>query len=148
MTCSICLRGIDKDMLQLPCKHCFHTQCILPWFRSSNRSHGCCPECRNNPYNSDIIHSSATIFQIAATAAKRKDASASSKQAHAMYVKKRLDFAKVKKEERAFRQQNANVVKEMNRLKRKVISAQVSLHKSKKTVCRLHPIVPILVNTD
>ncbi|GKE01969.1 zinc finger, CCHC-type containing protein, partial [Tanacetum coccineum] len=42
--CPICLEKIrtGDDLKELPCKHAFHTDCIAPWFQSSNT----CPYCR------------------------------------------------------------------------------------------------------
>mmetsp|Transcript_5127 Transcript_5127/g.7718 ORF Transcript_5127/g.7718 Transcript_5127/m.7718 type:complete len:112 (+) Transcript_5127:12-347(+) len=40
--CSICME-VHESGLVLPCKHSFHTECILPWLHSSNK----CPNCRN-----------------------------------------------------------------------------------------------------
>lgn len=35
--------GIDTEASQLPCKHFFHTDCIVPWLNRSNT----CPLCRH-----------------------------------------------------------------------------------------------------
>eukprot|EP00357_Protocruzia_adherens_P035803 CAMPEP_0115008744 /NCGR_PEP_ID=MMETSP0216-20121206/22132_1 /TAXON_ID=223996 /ORGANISM="Protocruzia adherens, Strain Boccale" /LENGTH=137 /DNA_ID=CAMNT_0002376285 /DNA_START=45 /DNA_END=458 /DNA_ORIENTATION=- len=44
--CSICYELMQRGDLvrQLPCRHVFHDQCILPWFKAH---HGC-PNCRYN----------------------------------------------------------------------------------------------------
>jgi hypothetical protein len=44
--CSICQAEIKKDeeSLSLSCKHCFHKNCIFPWFNISSK----CPNCRTN----------------------------------------------------------------------------------------------------
>ena len=47
-TCSICMESIgmepveDAPCVSLPCKHHFHKECILPWFKENNK----CPDCR------------------------------------------------------------------------------------------------------
>ncbi|WMV08182.1 hypothetical protein MTR67_001567 [Solanum verrucosum] len=43
--CSICMEefGIDTEASQLPCKHFFHNDCIVPWLNRSNT----CPLCRH-----------------------------------------------------------------------------------------------------
>lgn len=46
--CAICLSSIhlnEKNSYELECKHVFHTDCIVKWFRNSN---GNCPCCWNN----------------------------------------------------------------------------------------------------
>ena len=48
--CSICLENINKEQsYTLPeCNHCFHTNCIMHWFRIGNTN---CPYCNNNGVN-------------------------------------------------------------------------------------------------
>lgn len=42
-TCSICLKVFVKnETVTLPCKHCFHRVCIVPWLQTTNS----CPVCR------------------------------------------------------------------------------------------------------
>ena len=44
--CAICINDIKSDEnYKLECNHCFHIDCIVKWFRSSN---GNCPCCWNN----------------------------------------------------------------------------------------------------
>lgn len=42
--CAVCLEKFKAGdgLLQLPCKHVFHHECMLPWFRIRSR----CPYCR------------------------------------------------------------------------------------------------------
>ncbi|KAF9178290.1 hypothetical protein BGZ51_007896 [Haplosporangium sp. Z 767] len=44
LECSVCKEEFTKegDLLQLPCKHIFHEDCIKPWLKVS----GTCPTCR------------------------------------------------------------------------------------------------------
>lgn len=48
--CSICLENINNEQnYKLPeCNHCFHTNCIMHWFRIGNCN---CPYCNNNGVN-------------------------------------------------------------------------------------------------
>lgn len=48
--CSICKENYDESTkYTIPeCNHVFHTECIVSWFRGSNRSD--CPLCRDNGY--------------------------------------------------------------------------------------------------
>lgn len=50
--CGICLSAyIDEDkLLLLPCKHYFHYDCCMSWYRS-NDNVNTCPLCRSNIYN-------------------------------------------------------------------------------------------------
>jgi len=42
--CSICLLELDNGEIskKLPCRHCFHGECIIPWLKKTNS----CPVCR------------------------------------------------------------------------------------------------------
>eukprot|EP00112_Aurelia_sp_Birch-Aquarium-sp1_P006704 Seg1734.6 transcript_id=Seg1734.6/GoldUCD/mRNA.D3Y31 product="E3 ubiquitin-protein ligase RNF181" protein_id=Seg1734.6/GoldUCD/D3Y31 len=42
--CPICLAEFHQDEVnkKLPCKHCFHGECIIPWLKKTNS----CPVCR------------------------------------------------------------------------------------------------------
>lgn len=36
--CAVCKEEfkIDEELKQIPCKHCFHTDCIMPWLNQVN----------------------------------------------------------------------------------------------------------------
>ena len=42
--CTICLTSftLDETVWQLPCQHCYHSDCIAPWVKY----HNSCPTCR------------------------------------------------------------------------------------------------------
>lgn len=44
--CAICMEDfrLNEEAKKLPCKHCFHDQCIKEWLKL----HGTCPVCRKN----------------------------------------------------------------------------------------------------
>ncbi|WOH15744.1 hypothetical protein DCAR_0935288 [Daucus carota subsp. sativus] len=43
--CAVCQDDFEKDMVvkQMPCKHVYHSQCLLPWLEL----HNSCPVCRH-----------------------------------------------------------------------------------------------------
>ena len=41
-SCSICLQDLSVETVMLPCAHCFHKKCIVPWLQL----HNSCPCCR------------------------------------------------------------------------------------------------------
>ena len=44
ISCAICLKTYKQGdkVFFLPCQHCFHVPCIMPWFNSNH----VCPQCR------------------------------------------------------------------------------------------------------
>ncbi|XP_076057660.1 E3 ubiquitin-protein ligase RNF181-like [Oratosquilla oratoria] len=42
--CPVCLKewAVEEEVVKLPCKHEFHTTCIMPWLKKTNS----CPLCR------------------------------------------------------------------------------------------------------
>ena len=54
-TCSLCLEPYSEGdrVLKLPCGHSYHTDCVRPWFDSTQCKARSCPTCRQNPLISD-----------------------------------------------------------------------------------------------
>ena len=53
MTCVICLEAIHDNSYEIPeCKHLFHTNCIISWFRHGYKS---CPLCLDCGTPSNLI---------------------------------------------------------------------------------------------
>ncbi len=51
-TCPICMNDMTEYICQLPCKHSFHSPCILYW-AAQNKS--TCPICRQEMFNNKNI---------------------------------------------------------------------------------------------
>ena len=46
IVCAVCKESFDADggfLHKLPCSHCFHCDCIIPWLKQ----HNSCPVCRS-----------------------------------------------------------------------------------------------------
>ena len=60
-TCSVCLEPVrstnSAGTKRLTCGHSFHTDCILPWFATSDE----CPSCRRNQASDPFIKFRNTI---------------------------------------------------------------------------------------
>ena len=62
VNCPICFENVEDDKYILPeCKHTYHTNCIMTWFRTGNKS---CPMCRNNGINSGNSSSCISLTHI------------------------------------------------------------------------------------
>lgn len=66
--CSICLDTCDAEdaiyLTHLPCKHIFHSKCIIPYFLKSRTSS--CPLCRQQVDVTDSASVSITIPEVSA----------------------------------------------------------------------------------
>lgn len=52
--CAVCLKPYEagETVKQLPCKHTFHSTCIVPWLEKTNS----CPMCRHELKTDDAIY--------------------------------------------------------------------------------------------
>ncbi|KAL5481709.1 hypothetical protein EMCRGX_G021937 [Ephydatia muelleri] len=52
--CSVCKDSfnLDEELLQLPCKHVFHRDCIMPWLQMRDT----CPTCRFSINSNESFH--------------------------------------------------------------------------------------------
>lgn len=56
--CAICYNDEKPMNYTMPCKHSFHTFCLMKWWDNRDRTH-CpisCPLCRYEPSNDEIEH--------------------------------------------------------------------------------------------
>lgn len=74
-TCTICHDEFpdDAEVVELPCKHCYHGDCIMPWLET----HNTCPVCRTELPTDNPGHEAAR------TATAARDSSGSAGQAAA-----------------------------------------------------------------
>ena len=144
--CSVCQSDCKgNDSITLPCSHVFHVGCIMPWFRSSHRAHGSCPQCRDNPFDATEVYGSSSVFALISAAARRKKTLPVVKKAYENFLKKKTCLKDTKKELAAFKKNNNGILKELRRLQKKVDAAEYSTARAKKSLCRLHPVVPVLI---
>lgn len=57
-TCAICLSDfeVDDDVLQLPCNHVFHSECVCRWLHRSRRCPMRCPQFVLPPEDPHVLH--------------------------------------------------------------------------------------------
>lgn len=41
-SCPVCLGELSDDVMEMPCHHYFHKECLIPWLNKTNS----CPSCR------------------------------------------------------------------------------------------------------
>jgi len=58
-TCAICIEDFSDgdNLVQLPCSHQFHTDCIVPWLTERRPV---CPLCKHDVRPEDFLHDSRT----------------------------------------------------------------------------------------
>lgn len=80
--CAICMEDfrLNEEAKKLPCKHCFHEQCIKEWLKL----HGTCPVCRKNLNGEDTSQREYIAEAQAAAAASEESASSQSESTVAM----------------------------------------------------------------
>jgi hypothetical protein len=57
ITCAVCLEELyqESNGKKLPCRHCFHADCILSWLKI----HNTCPSCRQEFPTDDVEYERA-----------------------------------------------------------------------------------------
>lgn len=61
--CYICLSPISNNLSLKPCKHCFCSQCILPWLRNSQTCPTCCQLVQGSKHDDVIEQRAKTLNQ-------------------------------------------------------------------------------------
>lgn len=122
--CAICHENIDlpnSSIYKLPeCNHCYHTNCIMTWFRTGKNT---CPLCNNHGVNQNntatsnnhIMSSSLSgytwdykkkllehDYKIMRRFARKKEAPQELKKQVNMLIKLEKNFKQIKKEKRTF----------------------------------------------
>lgn len=95
--CSICYNKLleGENIYMLPeCGHCYHTDCIVAWFRVE-KSNGKCPLCgnRGDNNNEDLYTAYITKFRLISNHVRRKESPAWLKSEYNKYlgIKKKLE---------------------------------------------------------
>lgn len=101
--CPICLDPLDHDVCELEeCKHKFHSNCIVKWFRSQ---HTTCPLCKNQPNELLSEKSAKCRFLELKKQLRRKDAPKALVQAFKKLDKLKNKVKKRKAKRKALRAQ-------------------------------------------
>ena len=137
--CSICQTeiGAEGDAHTLPCNHCFHTSCIIQWFRSEN-SHGTCPECRQTEPNQlsfpDIQQRCTALRRYS----RRKNAPPALKKLVLQLKNAEESLAEGKRTLREHRREHQPAITQLHTLRRRNFSKCHSIRKIKRKIAYYH----------
>jgi hypothetical protein len=105
--CCICLEKLENNKYKIPeCKHEFHNECLLTYFRVSNNTS--CPLCRNIRQSSNL----KTILNYS----RRKNANKKIVNEVKKYKKFQLLEKEIKKELKIFRKTHKEILDKRNKL--------------------------------
>lgn len=115
--CSICLEPIAEGKgHQLECKHTFHVDCIMKWFREGNSSS--CPVCRADGESTNLsyfdVRSRCTYLR---RKARNKNAPAELKRLYKKLLDSEAAEKKAIKDLKDFRKKHKELHKKYNRLR-------------------------------
>lgn len=150
--CSICYNKLyeDENVYMLPeCGHCFHTDCIISWFRMKN-SEGKCPLCSNKGPNNDNnnIYGWILRFKLISRYINRKEMPLWVKDQYKRYqlAKEKLDaHKKLITEFRKESEYNYNEgEKIMTKMKRKKWTLENNVRREKRMIGSI-PVIPLII---
>lgn len=148
-TCPVCHLDLDGTPLVLECGHSFHAACVLSWFRSDHASHGTCPLCRHNPTGAlHAVSTDVSMMRLVCNAARRKRASSGMKLAYAHMRAERAKRVAARAALRRFDAEHRDVLRCRKRMVARLCKCLARERLATRALCRLHPIVPIVVRSE
>lgn len=151
--CSICYGKLleDEQVYILPeCGHCYHTDCIIAWFRMKN-SEGRCPMCGNvgsNKEQDSAICSYYTKFKLISRHIKRKEIPNWLKSDYKKYKKLEYELITHKKKVKSCEKDNSlNYIdgcKLMKKMREKQFSLEDKIRRERRMLATI-PIVPLFI---
>jgi hypothetical protein len=139
--CSICLHDMNDKNLTYEikeCKHVFHTNCLIEWFRANNS----CPLCRST---TERRYSPFSMFKFIINFLKSKKNNYKSFQnIYKKYKKLNDNYKLVNNSFKLFEKDNKNVLKEYKKIRRLKREAFWKLQRIKREISSL-PITPLFV---
>jgi hypothetical protein len=138
--CAICLNNLNTELTYMieECKHKFHTNCLLTWFRTNNSS---CPTCRNIN-NEPSFYERKHKFSLISSYCRRKNANTYVVNMMEKYKKQKRLATKHMLEFSNFKKNNKDLLKEYLKLRNKKQKSSWELTKLKRHITDI-PIMPL-----
>lgn len=147
--CSICLENINNEQNYIlpECGHCFHTNCIMHWFRSGNTN---CPYCNNNGINSTLFRGRYSIdrYKLLRRVSRNKNAPKqlknivnNLKKLEKQYSENKKAIKNISEKEGVFK----ILKKEINKLESKNRQINIKIRQNKRRICDVIIIQPLLL---
>jgi hypothetical protein len=151
--CVICCDGLtENNSHTLGCGHCFHTACVVHWFRRGAQT---CPSCRDPGHSQEESAIGALALHARASALRQFSRRKSAPKTLVTMVKKlqktEKNLAEAKAALRRYHETNKGIINEGRRLrskefrclrKRSVMMRAVGLYEGGE-----HRLPPLLINT-
>ena len=139
--CVICLNNFNTEEPTYTieeCKHKFHTNCLLQWFRTNNNS---CPTCRNinnNPTYFERKHK----FKLISNYSRRKNANTYVVSIMKKYKKQQELVKKHNLEFKNFKKEHKDIIKKYIQLRANTRKVHWKLNQIKREITDI-PIIPL-----
>lgn len=147
--CSICLENINNEQCYtLPeCNHCFHTNCIIHWFRMGNTN---CPYCNNSGINVSSFKGrySKERYKLLRQASRKKNAPQQLKNIVDNLRKLEKQYSENKKSIKEILEKEGQfkiLKREINKLESKNKQINIKIRQHKRKICDCIFIQPLLL---
>jgi hypothetical protein len=140
--CAICHENLDTEQsYTLPeCKHRYHTNCIVTWFRNGYQN---CPHCNNNPdYSYGYLKKNSLTLKTIKNFSKRKNSPKILKTYFNKLDKLNIKYKEMKDMQKIFLKQNkndnpSNIIKESKKISSKIRETYKKICSIEFQICSL-----------
>ena len=117
--CSICMEGLTKEIIGLPCKHVYHMNCIGKWLLQENNDN--CPLCRKSINAKKFINICTGDLK-----EKLKDKIKKDKEGRKQRRRREREAAERRRREREAAERRRRALEEERKRQERILEAQLS----------------------